>query len=136
MDPEQEKVKKFMIEAGLVIPRCPIIPSQEVQKLRLALIREELGELQDAFEDGDVVEVADAIADLTYVVKGTAIACGIDMESIFNEVHASNMTKFKDGVVVTEDGKVEKSSSFESPKIRNLLKRQTCDSCADHLSER
>ena len=131
MDPEQEKIEKFMRTMLQVVPTCPLVPSAEVKKLRMALITEELHELDDAFTNDNLVGIADALADLIYVVKGTAAACGIDIEPIFNEVHKSNMTKV--GGVVREDGKILKPENYEPPRIKNLLKLQTCDTCELHL---
>ena len=79
-----------------------------VQMLRMDLLDEEVGELHEAVEKGDIVKIADAIADLTYVAVGTAVAYGIPFDAVFAEVHRSNMTKLgKDGKpVYREDGKV------------------------------
>lgn len=62
-------------------------------KLRLDLIREEFAELEDAINKKDIVEVADALSDLLYVVHGCGLAFGIDLDDTFKRVHASNMTK-------------------------------------------
>tara|TARA_A100001015_G_C15001446_1_gene718684 strand:- start:1298 stop:1786 length:489 start_codon:yes stop_codon:yes gene_type:complete len=62
-------------------------------KLRLGLIEEELNELKDAIEDRDFTETRDAIADLLYVVYGTASSFGIQADEDFDLVHESNMTK-------------------------------------------
>lgn len=60
---------------------------------RLRLIQEELAELTKAMADGNIVEIADALADLHYVTFGTDIAYGLPMDKIFEQVHESNMTK-------------------------------------------
>lgn len=64
-------------------------------KLRISLIQEELNELTEAFEDGDMVEIADALADLQYVLSGTILECGLQdkFKTLFDEVHRSNMSK-------------------------------------------
>lgn len=97
-----------------------------VQSLRLDLIQEELDELNDAMLDRNIVEVADALADLLYVVYGTAVVFGIDMEPIVQEVHRSNMSKIAlDGSVeYDERGKVMKPDTFEEPQLRGLLRQQ------------
>ncbi len=102
MRESQNKVKDFHVAAGALINENPTIPDAANAKLRVDLIQEELDELSGAlglmlFEKRNLVEVADAIGDLLYVVLGTAVACGMDAESIFNEIHRSNMTKFIDG---------------------------------------
>ena len=97
-----------------------------VQSLRLDLIQEELEELNDAMLDRNIVEVADALADLLYVVYGTAVVYGINMEPIVQEVHRSNMSKIAlDGSVeYDERGKVMKPETFEEPQLRGLLRQQ------------
>ena len=74
-------------------PEAPTLRDEEVRELRVNLIEEELKEFKDALEAGDIVEVADAIGDLLYVVEGAALAFGIDMRPISAEIHRSNMTK-------------------------------------------
>ena len=65
----------------------------DLVKLRLSLIKEEVGELEDAIRDHDMVEVVDALADILYVVYGAADSFGIDIDKAFNIVHSSNMSK-------------------------------------------
>lgn len=55
--------------------------------LRLSLISEELGEPQEAVMNRDLVATSNALADVEYVVKGTPVSYGIDLEPIFIEVH-------------------------------------------------
>lgn len=68
-------------------------------------------------------EMIDALCDIKYVVDGTAVALGIDLEDFDKEVHASNMSKLSaDGKpIVREDGKVLKSTNFRPPDIAGLL---------------
>lgn len=80
-------------------------------------------ELVDAFAENDIVKVADSIADALYVILGTSVACGIDIEPIFAEVHRSNMTKFIDGTF-REDGKYLKGPSYEKADIAGVLSKQ------------
>lgn len=89
---------------------------------RSRLIEEELGELSEAWLKRDVVGIADAIADLLYVVYGTAAKVGIDIEPIFDAVHYSNMTKETRG---GDFGK-PKGPAFvpAGPAIRECLRRQ------------
>lgn len=90
---KQEAVGVFMQKFEQECPDKPTIPSFDIQKLRLELIDEERGELRAALAAGNLIETADAIADLLYVVYGTAVACGIDIDKVFEEVHRSNMSK-------------------------------------------
>ena len=98
------------------------VPSR-VKELRCALIEEEAAEFRAAVEDGDIVGVADAIADLLYVVYGAALTFGIPVREVFAEVHRSNMTKLGgDGVpLYREDGKVLKGPNFSPPELLPIL---------------
>lgn len=90
---KQQAVAAFMEVFQQETPSEPCIPSFEVQQLRISLIQEELFELRAAMAKQDIVETADAIADLLYVVYGTAVACGIHIDEVFEQVHNSNMSK-------------------------------------------
>jgi predicted HAD superfamily Cof-like phosphohydrolase len=94
--------------------------------LREDLIREELHELTRAMISSDGVEVADALGDLLYVVYGTAVEYGIDLEPVVAEIHRSNMTKLDaDGEVLRRsDGKVLKGDNYEPPDLKAVLDRQ------------
>src|SRR6195952_1328609 len=73
----------------------PVIPSKERCELRIALLAEELKELQQAVEDNDLVEIADALCDLQYVLSGAILEFGLGekFKDLFDEVHRSNMSK-------------------------------------------
>lgn len=117
-------VKQFMQLAGQECPSQPCIPSDTVQALRVRLHEEEaIDELCKAFLNEDIVEIADSIADSLVVVLGTAVACGIDIEPIFNEVMRSNMTKFIDGYRAP-NGKWIKGPSYTPANIKPLLEQQ------------
>lgn len=125
----QQQVKEFMVKAGQEVPAHPTQPKDCVATLRVALIQEELDELEVAFVgctigDGyDHVEVADAIGDLLYVVLGTAVACGINITPIFDEIHRSNMSKFIDGQRAP-NGKWIKGKSYTPPNLHPIIKLQ------------
>lgn len=75
-------------------PRLDVFKENpKLVKLRLDLIREEVRELEQAVADENMVEVADALADILYVVYGAGSAFGIDLDEAFRLVHDSNMTK-------------------------------------------
>lgn len=88
-------VAEFMNTFGQDVINRPGLPSAEICKLRVDLIQEELNELKTAIEEDDIVEVADALADLQYVLSGAihAFGMGTVFQSLFNEVHRSNMSK-------------------------------------------
>jgi predicted HAD superfamily Cof-like phosphohydrolase len=111
---------------GLPINTTPTIDlSPAVVEMRCALIEEEAAELRDALAAGDIVEVADAIVDLLYVVYGAGVTFGIPVEAVFAEVHRSNMTKLgPDGApIYRADGKVLKGPQYEPPDILGVLER-------------
>jgi predicted HAD superfamily Cof-like phosphohydrolase len=71
------------------------IPSKERSQLRIDLITEELNELQEAVNDNNMVEIADALCDLQYVLAGAVLEFGLGnrFKNLFDEVHRSNMSK-------------------------------------------
>lgn len=73
----------------------PQIPSEDRCKLRVALIAEELKELEEAIADNDLVEVADALCDIQYVLSGAILEFGLgeQFKTLFDEVQRSNMSK-------------------------------------------
>lgn len=86
---EFHKTFKHPIEEG------PIIPERRRCDLRVALIREELEELEAAIENNDLVEVADALCDIQYVLSGAVLEFGLGekFRELFDEVQRSNMSK-------------------------------------------
>jgi predicted HAD superfamily Cof-like phosphohydrolase len=96
-----------------------------VKAIRCALIEEEAAEFRAALEEGDLVAVADAVADLLYVVYGAALTFGIPAAEVFAEVHRSNMTKLgEDGLpIYREDGKVLKGPHYSPPDLAPILAR-------------
>lgn len=77
-----------------VEPR-PLIPAPERCKLRVALLAEELRELEEAIADKDIVEIADALCDIQYVLSGAVLEFGLGdkFRRLFDEVQRSNMSK-------------------------------------------
>lgn len=77
-----------------VLPE-PIIPSEARCKLRVSLLQEELNELQEAIDNQDLVEVADALCDIQYVLAGAILEFGLGekFKTLFDEVQRSNMSK-------------------------------------------
>lgn len=73
----------------------PGIPSEDRCRLRIALIAEELKELEHAIRDRDIVEVADALCDIQYVLSGAILEFGLaeKFKALFEEVQRSNMSK-------------------------------------------
>ena len=91
----QEDIIDFRNKYGLPIPDdvvCLMSNSEQIS-YRLGHIEEEVRELNDAVENADVIEMADALVDIVYVTIGTAMACGINFQACWDEVHRSNMKK-------------------------------------------
>ena len=100
----------------------PMVPSASLVQLKLGLVAEEYQELGDAIEAKDVVAVADACADLIYVVIGLALAYGVDLRPVWQAVQRSNMAKL--GGPVREDGKRLKPDGWAPPDIAGVLAEQ------------
>lgn len=115
----QRMVQEFHAAMGQTIGETPSVRDDE---LRASLMTEEVVETNDALLDDDLVEVADGLCDLIYVALGTAVACGIDLEPLFAEVHATNMAKTAGSV--RSDGKREKPPGWQPPRIAELLRAQ------------
>ena len=118
-----ELVEDFMEAMGQEVNAVPTFPEEDIQRLRLDLIEEELDELHYAIDNKDMVEIADALGDLLYVVYGAGHAFGIDLDECFKEIHASNMSKLgPDGKPIKrEDGKVLKPDTFFPPDLKTIL---------------
>ena len=114
----QEFHKQFNIH---VAPR-PSLPDEPTQTLRNRLIQEEFEEFQEAMQGNDLSAMAKELADLLYVVYGTAVSLGIDMEPVFKEVHRSNMSKV--GGYKREDGKWVKPPTYSPASLKAILEAQ------------
>ena len=119
-----QSVKKFMQTFGQEVKNKAEFPNEKIVKLRYELIKEELEELNQAFNDKDIKEVADALTDILYVTYGAGHAFGIDLDKCFNEVQKSNMSKLgSDGKpVYNEIGKVMKGPNYFKPDLNKFLK--------------
>ena len=108
-----------------LIRNKPGFPDEEVTRLNMRLIGEEFDELHAAVHDDDLVETADALADLLYVVAGMAVTHGIPLEEVFAEVHRTNMAKFPGGVAIRRpsDGKIMKPEGWQPPDVESILKK-------------
>src|SRR5438045_7658771 len=126
----EDKVRVFMQKAAQNCPTIPTWPSNEVAELRVGLINEELFELESAIQRENLEDVADAICDLLYVVYGAGIAFGLPVQTLFDEVHRSNMSKFVDGHK-NEYGKWIKGPSWVKPRIAAVL-----EECVREQNER
>ncbi len=95
--------------------------------LRFNLMKEENEEYLEAAQNNDLVEVADALGDMLYILCGTIIEHGMQdkIEEVFNEIQRSNMSKLgADGKpIYREDGKVLKGPNYFKPNIAEILEQ-------------
>lgn len=93
--------------------------------LYVDLINEEFGELLHAYMAKDIVEVADALADLKWVIEGLEHTLGLPQQEIWDEVARSNLSKISDNgkIIKREDGKVLKPETYSPPNIKEVLER-------------
>lgn len=115
---EQEKVDVF--HEKMEYPRAskPQVVPLALAEQRHDFILEEADEYLNAAHDGDLVGIADGLADLLYIVLGTCVVHGIDIQPIFDEVHRSNMTKDRLDPVTKKGGK---GPGYEKPDLAPIL---------------
>lgn len=153
-----EQVRTFHRLYGMPIHLGPVDSkfshmSRARLEMRLGLIYEELIELLDACgaeieeayagdaatrhvtvredtRNRDIIEAADALGDILYVVYGLALEMGVDLRAVFHEIHASNMTKLGENgrPIRREDGKILKGPDYVKPNIRLQLANLRKDS--------
>ena len=119
-----KKVQEFMETFGQEVKLKPSLSSEKINKLRLDLIKEELDELKEAINNNDLLEVADALTDILYVTYGAGHAFGIDLDSCFQEVQNSNMSKLGEGgkPIYNDAGKVIKGPNYFKPDLSKFIK--------------
>jgi len=123
-----ESVQKFHEAFGLGMKDEPTA-NLDMKKnlLRYELMREENEEYLEAANNNDLVEVADALGDMLYILCGTIIEHGMQhkIEAVFNEIQRSNMSKLgADGKpIYREDGKVLKGPNYFKPNILKILEK-------------
>lgn len=123
----QDDVEEFMDACEQDLPDSPVLPDELIRLLRRKLLREEFNEYEEAEEKDDLVEIADALADIMYIAVGTASAYGIDLEPVWREVQRSNLDKIdpKTGKVTRRaDGKVLKPEGWVGPDVKGVLEKQ------------
>ena len=121
-----EAVKAFHTAFKLNIQNNPTVTiSEERKKLRFELMKEENEEYLEAAQNNDLVEVADALGDMLYILCGTIIEHGMQdkIEAVFNEIQRSNMSKLGENgqPIYREDGKVLKGPNYFKPNIEDIL---------------
>jgi predicted HAD superfamily Cof-like phosphohydrolase len=117
----QKDVSNFMILGEQEIASDLNLKNEQAQ-LYMNLIKEEFEETAKAFDEEDLVEVADGLADMVWVIMGMCNSMGIDFDKIWEEVKSSNMSKFVDGKFIKNDvGKIMKPETYFKPNIKKAL---------------
>jgi len=117
----QKDVSDFMILGEQKISSDLNLKNEQAQ-LYMNLIKEEFEETTKAFYDKDLVEVADGLADMVWVIMGMCNSVGIDFDKVWKEVKSSNMSKFVDGKFIkNEAGKIMKPETYFKPNIKKAL---------------
>ncbi len=121
-------VQEFHEAFGLGANESPIAKlSEKKLQLRFDLMQEENEEYLEAAKENDLVEVADALGDMLYILCGTIIEHGMQhkIEEVFNEIQRSNMSKLgADGKpIYRKDGKVMKGPNYFKPNIAEILEK-------------
>lgn len=127
MNKKIKAVQDFHEAFGLGVEKKPTSNlSEEKLLLRYNLMAEENDEYLEAAKNNDLVEVADALGDMLYILCGTILEHGMQhkIEEVFEEIQRSNMSKLgTDGQpIYREDGKVMKGPNYFKPDIESILK--------------
>ena len=122
-----DAVTQFHNAFGLGVSEQPLASLGEAKnKLRFELMKEENEEYLEAAQNNDLVEVADALGDMLYILCGTIIEHGMQhkIEEVFDEIQRSNMSKLgADGKpIYREDGKVLKGPNYFKPNLSKFIK--------------
>ena len=126
MKKQIESVKKFHNTYKLGYSETPIANlGNSKNKLRFSLMSEENEEYLEAANNDDIIEVADALGDMLYILCGTIIEHGMQdiIEGVFDEIQRSNMSKLgEDGEpIYREDGKVLKGPNYFKPNFKKFF---------------
>ena len=126
MKKQLDSVKQFHDTYKIGYSNVPIADlGLEKNKLRFKLMSEENEEYIDAANNNDILEVADALGDMLYILCGTIIEHGMQdiIEPVFDEIQKSNMSKLgEDGnPIFREDGKVMKGPNYFKPDFKKFF---------------
>ena len=126
MKKQIEQVRRFHDAFGIKNNYSPhAVLESDVIDLRHRLMHEENEEYLEACKNGDLVEIADALGDMMYILCGTILSHGLQdkMEDIFEEIQRSNMSKLGDDgkPIYREDGKILKGPNYFKPDIKRNL---------------
>ena len=126
MKKQLDSVKQFHNTYKIGYSNDPIADlGPKKNKLRFKLMSEENEEYLDASNNNDIIEVADALGDMLYILCGTIIEHGMQdiIEPVFDEIQKSNMSKLgEDGnPIFREDGKVMKGPNYFKPDFKKFF---------------
>jgi predicted HAD superfamily Cof-like phosphohydrolase len=117
-----QDVKEFQTAVGQNVGSKPQFPDGDERVLRMRLLKEEFDEYNQGEYNNDLENIAKELADIIYIVCGTAVSYGIPLDRVFEEVHRSNMAKLVDGKPVRrDDGKILKPEGWTPPDIKSIL---------------
>jgi len=121
-------VEAFHNAFGITNRETPIAFTNDKEiKLRFDLMAEENEEYLEAAKNNDLIEVADALGDMLYILCGTILSHGMQhkIETVFNEIQKSNMSKLgaDQKPIYREDGKVMKGPNYFKPNIKAILEK-------------
>lgn len=130
-----QKIVEFHDAVGAPVPPKPVLPSLEILQLRQKLLQEEFEEATEAWEKltavlrsdnhaepADVTEWVHELTDLLYVTYGAILACGVDADAVFAEVHRANLSKA--GGPRRADGKILKPPGWQPADVRGVIENQ------------
>lgn len=120
-------VRRFHHATNLVVGEHVGLLSHEAWARRSRLILEELAEVAEAHAARDLPEFADGLADLVWVVLGTAVEAGLPFDAVWAEVRRSNMAKV--GGTLDSSGKLRKPPGWSPPDIVRVLDDHRCPGC-------
>ena len=125
MKKEIQAVEEFHRSFESPVADKPTLINQDRYLLRYKLMREENEEYLEACQNGDLIEAADAMGDMLYILAGTMVEHGMKdvIDDIFTEIQSSNMSKLdSDGQpIFREDGKILKGPNYFRPDIKKHL---------------
>lgn len=127
MQKQLDAVKLFHTTYGLgVSTEMKADLGEQKNQLRFELMKEENEEYLEAVQNNDIVEIADALGDMLYILCGTILEHGLQhkIEAVFDEIQRSNMSKLgEDGKpIYREDGKVMKGPNYFKPNFEEILR--------------
>jgi predicted HAD superfamily Cof-like phosphohydrolase len=130
-----QKIVEFHDAVGAPVPPKPVVPSLEILQLRQKLLQEEFTEATEAWETltavlqsddpaqpADVTDWVHELTDLLYVTYGAILACGVDADAVFAEVHRANLSKA--GGPRRADGKILKPPGWQPADVRSVVENQ------------